>query len=486
MRSGGLPGVATSRGTCSDTVLNVSSYIQTAPPHWERLQERTSVRTLPLFAFLVTHVPLALVLQQSTEIASVYAIATIGLGLWLALFSGRRRLVAAMALYIAAAETLWRMSSADVFWEAAKYTLVAMLALSLVRTSVRPRSLWLPLLYFVLLIPSALLTVSSLGFSAARQEISFNLSGPLTLAICLVFFSTIRLRRGEAQVVLWGAIGPMVGVATAALGSILSSGSIEFTSESNLVAAAGFGPNQVSDALGVGALFCLYLVLRERRLHLQLVAFSLMVWFTTHALLTFSRGGVYSLAAAFVLIAVHYLAVRRGRWLFLSAVVLVGLISGSYLVPQLAAETEGQLQVRYENLETTNRLAIMREELDIWLENPLFGVGPGLAKYERAELTESVVSTHTEFTRLLAEHGVAGLLALVLLIVILVASYRRARAAIDKAWVAGMAAWALTAMLHSATRIAAIPLVLALATIRWRDDLPADRSNASGLVRRHP
>jgi len=460
----------------------VSSYAHTAAPAWDGVRERPGIRTLPLMVFVAAHVPLALMMQQSTAIATIYAIATIALGLWWALFAHRVKLVAAIALYIAGSETLWRMNSAGVFWEAGKYAIVAILGISLLRAPRGLRSVWLPVLYFLLLIPSVLLTMSALGFSAARQEISFNLSGPLTLAVCLVFFLSIRLRRSEARMVLWAAIGPTVGVATAALSSILSSGGIEFTQESNFAAAGGFGPNQVAGALGLGALLCLFLVLRERRLHLRLAAFFLMVWFTTQALLTFSRGGVYNLLVAFAVVALHYLAVRRGRWVFVTAVVLVGLISASYLVPRLIAGTQGQLQARYEDLETTNRLVIMRAEIDIWLENPLFGVGPGLAKYERAELSESVVSTHTEFTRMLAEHGAPGLLALILLLIIVLASYRRARSVVDKAWVAGMAVWSLIAMIHSATRIAAIPLILGLAAIRWREDSPVDRSPASSAI----
>lgn len=431
--------------------------------------------------FVAAHVPLALAVQGSTLVATVYAISTIALGLWWGLFARRLGLVAAMALYIAAAETLWRMNSAGVFWEAGKYALVAMLGLSLLRARRGLRSVWVPVLYFLLLVPSIVLTLGSLEFSAARQEISFNLAGPLTLAVSLIFFSCIKLRRSEAQTVLWAAIGPTVGVATAALGSILSSG-VEFTQESNFAAAGDFGPNQVSGALGLGALLCLFLVLRERRGHLRLAAFALMFWFTTQALLTFSRGGVYNLLVAFSLIALHYLVVRRGRWVLLSAIVLIGLISASYLVPRLIAGTEGELQARYEDLEGTNRLVIMRDEVDIWLDNPLFGVGPGMAKYERAQLSEAADATHTEFTRLIAEHGVAGLLALILLFVVIVANHRRARTVVDKAWVAGMAAWSLTAMVHSATRIALIPLVLGLVAIRWRDDSPVDRSHPSRAI----
>lgn len=440
------------------------------------------VRTQYLMLFVAGHVPLALLMQRSVTIATIHALTTISLGLWWALFARRVKLVAAATLYIAGAETLWRMTDADVFWETGKYALVAILGLSLLRTSRTPRRVWLPFLYFMLLVPSIILTLSALGFSTARDAISFNLSGPLALAVSLIFFSCIKLRRSEAQTVLWAAIGPTVGVATAALGSILSSGGVEFTQESNFAAAGDFGPNQVSGALGLGALLCLFLVLRERRGHLRLVAFALMFWFTTQALLTFSRGGVYNLLVAFSLVALHYLAVRRGRWVLLSAVVLIGLISASYLVPRLIAGTQGQLQTRYEDLEGTNRLVIMRDEVDIWLDNPLFGVGPGMAKYERAQLSEAADATHTEFTRLIAEHGVAGLLALILLFVVVVANYRRARTVVDKAWVAGMAAWSLTAMLHSATRIAAIPLVLGLVAIRWRDDSAVDRSDPSRTI----
>ena len=54
-------------------------------------------------------------------------------------------------------------------------------------------------------------------------------------------------------------------------------------------------------------------------------------------------------------------------------------------------------------------------DLQIFAENPLFGLGPGTAMIERDRIS-GIGIAHTEFTRLLSDHGSLGLVAMGLLV----------------------------------------------------------------------
>ncbi len=86
--------------------------------------------------------------------------------------------------------------------------------------------------------------------------------------------------------------------------------------------------------------------------------------------------------------------------------------------------------------------------------------GAGMAPYYRAEYLAFPAGTHTEFTRVLAEHGLLGLIALLLLAYILWNAYRRTQGTLERTIAIAFLAWTIVEMGHSATRIAAIPFCL--------------------------
>ena len=107
-------------------------------------------------------------------------------------------------------------------------------------------------------------------------------------------------------------------------------------------------------------------------------------------------------------------------------------------------------------------------DLELFRENFVMGVGPGLSKYERRSSFRAATASHTEFTRLLAEHGLLGLTALGILLLIALQAYKLAPTALTKGWVAGMTAWSMAAMSHSAMRVVAISFIFGLATLPFQ------------------
>ena len=124
------------------------------------------------------------------------------------------------------------------------------------------------------------------------------------------------------------------------------------------------------------------------------------------------------------------------------------------ILPKVQKITQGQLQERFTNLNPTGRDKIALAEIQLFKEHPLFGVGPGVGISERTSILGYYIAPHTEYTRLLAEHGIFGFGALLILLYLLYIPIKRASTLEIKAENAALIVWTLAEMAHSATRIA--------------------------------
>ena len=419
-----------------------------APPVPARPQARTV--GWPLLVFYMLHIPLALLIYRSPAIATAHALATFLVGLWWALRGGGHLApVAYVGAYIVGAEVLWRMAGAQVFWEFGKYACAAIFIAAMLRRNLF-RGSWLPLLYFALLLPSAMLTVAAAGSSKAQEDISSNLSGPFALWICGWFFSHLRLSRQQLQRLLLALIGPVASVAVVTIYALRSSSDLTFSNNSNFVTSGGFGPNQVSNILGLGALMSFLLVMeRSAELKLRALMFGVTFLCAIQCALTFSRGGLYSATGAAMAALLYLMKDRRSRVkVILISAILIG-VANYIVLPRLDNLTGGALSTRLRTTDPTGRDRIAFEELEIWKENPVLGVGPGQAR----ALTRA--AAHTEFTRLVAEHGSLGFIALLLVITMGLRNLKGARTAKNKALVVAMMGWSFLFMVNAGMRLAA-------------------------------
>ena len=201
----------------------------------------------------------------------------------------------------------------------------------------------------------------------------------------------------------------------------------------------------------------------------------------TQSFLTFSRGGVYNFAIAMIAALIHFLW-KPGQFFRSFVVVLViGLVVIFVVLPQLELLTAGALSQRFTDFNLSSRENIVRADLQLFIDNPFFGVGPGLAKYYRQG--SGLAAAHTEYTRLLAEHGVFGILSLIILVYLLLQSYFKAPDAMTKGWVAAWAVWSMVEMAHSAMRIVAISTLLGMAMLNWQnEEAPENPENAPQRV----
>jgi hypothetical protein len=420
-----------------------------------------------LLLFVLIHAPFAVWLRSHGLTATAHALAVLAIGVGCVTVRNRPEIAVSAAAYIAGAEVIWRMAGISLFWEFSKYGVILILLLAFVRLPHHRTTNWWALFYLALLVPSVGLTVQQLGPTLARDAISFNLSGPFSLAVAVLFFSSVRADSLDLEMTVFALLAPIVGVLAICSYSTVRASYIYFEAESNFATSGGFGPNQVSAMLGLGALLSLLLAFQRSRPWMRWIFFGLTAAFLVQGVLTFSRGGVINAMICIGFLAIHLVRQPRVRITVLGVLVLFTFLGTMVILPRLNEWTGGALEERYSSTSGGLRQTIMEEELAIWKEHPMMGVGPGMSKYYRTDLLGFEVASHTEFTRLLSEHGILGLLALLVLLGIAASSYLRAPTALEKAWVASFSGWAFIEMGHSAMRITAISILFGLATMRW-------------------
>lgn len=439
-----------------------------AAPPLTRARPRHASVTAPTVwlwpVLCLVHVGLAVALRASAAFAFLHMAGTVAVLAWIAVTAKRSGHLAAACAYVAGSEVLWRVLDASPFYEGSKYAIFGALLVGWARKPKYKGVLYLPLALVALLAPGAALTVDALGIGA-RELISFNLSGPLVLAAAVLFFARDRYTDAELRTIAWTGILPVVGLGTVSVLATLGAASLEFGGESNFTVAGGFGPNQVSAALSLGAVWCLLLLSLGERRRTKLVALGLLVFFLAQSALTFSRGGVYNFAASLLFVLVVLLARPRLLVPALAVSSLVIALGMTLVLPRLDTFTGGALTERFADRGTSNRGDLIAEDLDIWRRHRVFGIGAGLSPTGHA----GGAVAHTEPTRLLAEHGTLGLLALVLLCAAAAKAVGRAGSVNERVWTVACLGWVLAESVHSAMRISAVGLLFGLAFVRRRE-----------------
>jgi len=429
-------------------------------------------------ALLVLHALLGVFISNSPLLATAHAGLVTVAGLWWALSSVNLERVACLAAYITGAETLWRMTRAEIPWEFSKYAITGVLILGLLRAG-RLKAPAPPLLYFMLLLPSVILPMANVNETELRNELSFNLSGPLALAASVWFFSHVKLTPAQLPRVFLAAICPVISTGAIALYKIVTAKGIVFTHGSNAALSGGFGPAQVSAALGLGALMSFLWAMDKtvsRQMRLFLLAVTL--YLLGQSALTFSRGGLYMACGGALLATLFLIKDRKTRMRLFIITVLLAVAVNFVVLPRLDEFTGGKLAKRLQDTSLTGRDSIAIGDLRVFADHPLFGVGPGQTQYFRDQgAGYSKAHAHSEFSRLLSEHGVFGLAAILILFAISVQHFIGARSPQGQALVVSMIAWSFLFMLSLAMRLAAPSFVFGLsaATI-LPEEAPEDSS----------
>jgi O-antigen ligase len=435
-----------------------------------------------LIAFLAAHIVVGAAIRFVPQLSTLYSLAFVGFGVLVAATTKRPQQVAYLLAYLAGVEVLWRMSKAVVFYEIGKYAAALIIFVVLVRFRARTNKAT-AIAYFACLLPSALLTIFALSPDEARQQLSFNLSGPLALALCIVYFSNIRLSALDVRRLLVCLIAPIIAVSVFVYLSTAAVENLEFASSiSNVATSGGYGPNQVSAILGLGLLFAV-LLLFERDLSwgIRLCLILIATVFAVQAALTFSRGGLFLALLSGFAAALYLVRNAKTR---ISLLLLGGLFfgMGKYIVvPRLEEFTSGKLSERYASIDPSGRGLLAGFDIAIFTEHPVLGVGPGVAPEMRRDLGH-FGAAHTEYTRLLAEHGLLGIIAIILLLWIGWQTFSRARGLIPRAYVVSLLLWVSMFFAINAMRMLAPAVLFGLACALSQSSRAVSRAGVRDAV----
>lgn len=425
--------------------------------------------TAKILLFFLFQGGLALAIHQIPAISTFHAYATMAAGLFfLAADDKPDRLIYWMG-YVAGSELLWRGTGANVFWETGKFAIIAISLLGCFKNFGK-YSMNISLVpYFMLLIPSVFLMPS---FS--RETITFALAGPLAIVTASMFFSRCEINIPQMKNLLLTILASVLTFAFLALIGIINADVIEFSGASNLFTSANTGPNQVSSVLSLGAFAAfIYALLEKEHKFLRFLVIALGIGLLVQITLTFSRGGLYTLLGAIAVGGLFFMRDQKSRRSYLVVVILSFLVFYFLLFPALDQWTSGTLGARLADTDPTGRLEIIRSDLEVFWENPAFGIGLGQSNLEHARYFR-VSNSHTEYSRMLAEHGVFGLVSLLILAVVLGKRFFQKDEPINKAVMAACMAWGLLFMAHSATRLVAPSLLIGIAFAHFKLSNPAD------------
>ena len=434
------------------------------PEQTERLWTRKTI-----YRMVALHAILGPILKLTPMLSALYALAVGVYCLYLVFRTHRLDRMLAMMGYIAGAEVLIRMTRAPVFWMYSEYLVILLAFGILYRVKTTQSPLIPPLWYILLLLPSTIPVLVLGDFVLMRELLAFNLLGPIALGLGVFAVSRVQLSRLAIENALLYAILPNVAVA-GIIGIAYMGGGVEFyaINASSKDAAGGFAPNQVSNILSFASccLFTLIFSGTQYRTHRSLFI-GLLLAMTVFALMTLSRGGVYNFVG-FVAGMVPFLVKngKQGVKIFLLIAVLT-FVYIEVLIPELDTYSKGALSRRYDKVTTTHREELIDDELQAFFDSPILGQGVGLASSYRklsAYVGVEGINTHTEYTRLLAEHGLFGIAAMIALLLTFLRIYQRAKPGVNRGFIVGSVAWIMIFFSHSATRIVAFGILAVFAT----------------------
>lgn len=379
--------------------------------------------------------------------------------------------------YIAGAEVFFRMTESIPFYETGKYSVILFLLIGMLfkGTSSRTTPFWG---YLLILIPGIVFAASNWGYEYDfRKQVAFNLSGPVCLGVSALYCYYKKIKKEDYQKVLLMLLLPLLSQMFYLFLYTPNMRDVAINLHANYAATAGYGPNQISTVFGFAAFLLVCRIFTIKNIKINLIDILLLGMMGYRALMTFSRGGVFvAIFSIAAFIAVYYYHEKNIERLKIRFKSLIVVIAAFVIWIYSLIQSGGLLDNRYTNKDasgrlkediTTGRAELIQTELEGFYNNPVMGVGVGRAKILRVQEVGYEIASHSEISRLLSEHGILGLLAIVILIFVPVIFWTKFKN--NYYFLAFLAFWFLT-INHSAMRIALPAFVYGLALLYIVED----------------
>jgi hypothetical protein len=378
---------------------------------------------------LLVHVLIGLLVYALPFTAKIYGYSIFIFGtIYVIKSSNKNNEALLVAAYVVGSEVFLRMTGGNPLYEISKYGVLFFLLLGMYFSgfSRGAISYWL---FLFLLIPGLVIATFALDLDTnIRTRIAFNISGPLCLGIASIYTFRRSISLEQMNRVLLNMGLPIVTcmvyltVYTPIIKDVITG------TESNFQTSGGFGPNQVSTALGLGMfIFFSRVLLASKTKLIVFINLFLALNISYRGFITFSRGGMITGIVMIIILLtfLYFNSNDAGRVKLNYGFLLIVLaIVGVWMYTSF--QTGGLINKRYANQDASGRVKTSQftgrenladEEIDIFLDNPFFGAGVGKVIEIRQSETGETTASHNEITRMLAEHGMLGVIGLLILII---------------------------------------------------------------------
>ncbi len=387
-------------------------------------------RSVPIITIFLVHIGLGLLLYLFPGVAKLITIAIFVFGLyWIIQNEDRDAQTLYAAAYVVGAEVLLRMFGATFFNEFGKYSIMIFAAVGIAYRGLHPLS-FLFFFFLLLLIPGIFFGIKNLALDTnVRKAIAFNISGPACLGVFAMYTAGRMVTLEQVKKSLFFLGLPILSTLVILFLRVPSVKEVVTGTDSNFATSGGFGPNQMSTILGLGMfLFFTMFLIDQRSKKLTYIYLILSVMLGYRCLVTFSRGGMITgLVMMVVLVGVLYWKLNPIGKAKITSIAAVILLLGVGVWTYSTIQTSGLIEKRYANQDAAGRVKqdklggrekVNKAEIQMFLDNPITGVGVGVNKQYREEMTGIEAASHNELTRMLAEHGLAGVLGLMILFLV--------------------------------------------------------------------
>ena len=431
--------------------------------------------TLQYLKFVIIHLLIGLAIFLVPPISKVYAITIILVGFrYVILRKNANNEALYVAAYIVGAEVFLRMTQGNIFEQYAKYGVMGVLIIGMLFRGFSKNAImyWI---FGLLLLPGIIYGFFTLNFETdIRKAITFNIIGPITLTVSAIYCYQRIVTFQQIKNIIDMLAYPLMATLVYMYLYTPDIKAVVTNTQSNFETSGGFGPNQVSTILGLGIfLFFIKVILNSKTIGIRNINIFFFLFITFRGIVTFSRGGVITGFVMIIIVVILLLVFTRsqGKSKVVSLVVF-GLIALSGVWAYSSIQTSGLIDKRYANKDAkgrvkesklTGREKLIESEFNMFLDNPIFGIGVGKNKEYREETTGIEAASHNEITRMLAEHGMFGLFGLIILLVTPMVLYLNNK---QNIFVFSFVVFWILTINHAAMRLAAPAFIYALSLLK--------------------
>lgn len=380
----------------------------------ERQQIKLTLLHVGIGSLIAFHLPLS----------KIYSLLIVIVGFYIVVKNkNKNNEILYVIAYIAGSEVFLRTTYGNHFYELGKYLMLFFTFLGFFYSGfLKIKNPYL--IYLLVLLPSVFLSFMYIN-DDVRKTISIEILGPICLGVLALYTYKRQISAKQIRIILNLIALPILSSCVFLI--LRYSHNIYRVNPyaSNFYFSGDYTPNQMATVLGLGFFIYLLKIIiesdSEKIFYLNIILFCLISY---RAFLTFSRGGILTAVLTIIILFLSIYISRKGyytlkRKIGLSFILFVSIFALT------SCQTQNKLINRYTNLKLLDskynfkkdgRYIQAKSDFENFIEKPILGVGVGKAKEIRMIKYKKEMSTHSEATRLLSEHGILGLLALSILI----------------------------------------------------------------------